>query len=153
MERKLFREYRFKFYLNASHSIIINGRQGEVHPHTWEFTVLILIQREGFVEFRDFEKAIEQFFARYQNHTMNDIEPFNTVIPTLENIVDYFGDALRNIIRDSGGELVQIEGSETPSRSYIISYEHSTDFLSNVNQRTEQSVSKVLDNMLDDILQ
>lgn len=152
MERNLFHEYRFKFYLNASHSIIINGRQGEVHPHTWEFTVLILIQREGFVEFRDFEKAIEKFFSRYQNHTMNDIEPFNTVIPTLENIVDYFGDSLRDIIRNTGGELIQIEGSETPSRSYVISYEHSSDFLSSVNKRTEKSVSEVLDNMLDDIL-
>lgn len=153
MEHKLFREYRFKFYLNASHSIIINGRQGEVHPHTWEFTVLILIRREGFVEFRDFEKAIEQFFTPYQNHTMNDVEPFNAVIPTLENIVDYFGGALRDIIRDKGGELIQIEGSETPSRSYVVSYEHSADFLSSTGHSGEQSMSEVLDNMLDDMLQ
>jgi len=152
MERKLFREYRFKFYLNASHSIIINGHQGEVHPHTWEFTILILIQREGFHEFRDYEKDIEGFFNRYQNRTMNDVEPFDMIIPTLENIVEYFGDALRDIVRAKGGELAQIEGSETPSRSYIVSYEHDTDFLSMVNRTAGGSISSMLDHVLDDIL-
>ncbi len=152
MERKLFREYRFKFYLNASHSIIINGRQGEVHPHTWEFAVLILLQREDFHEFSDYERAVEQFFVRYQNRTMNDVEPFNVVIPTLENIVEYAGEALQEIIREKGGELVRIEGSETPSRSYIISYEHSSDFLSDVERNTQGSISTMLDHVLDDIL-
>ena len=152
MERKLFREYRFKFYVNASHSIIINGRQGAVHPHTWEFTVLVLIQREGFHEFTDYERAVERFFSRFQNRTINDVEPFNVISPTLENIVEYFGDTLRDIMREKGGELVQIEGSETPSRSYIISYEHSPDFLTSVNATAEESISSILDHVLDDML-
>ena len=35
------REYKFKFYLNANHYIIIDGKEGEQHPHTWEFMVHI----------------------------------------------------------------------------------------------------------------
>lgn len=36
MALQLNRTYRFKFYLNANHYIIINGVEGETHPHTWE---------------------------------------------------------------------------------------------------------------------
>lgn len=35
MTNTTFREYKFKFYLNANHFIVINGKEGEVHPHTW----------------------------------------------------------------------------------------------------------------------
>lgn len=153
MERRLFREYHFKFYVNASHSIIINGHQGAVHPHTWEFSVLVLIQREGFHEFTDYERVVENFFARYQNCVMNEVEPFNTIIPTLENIVEYFGDALRAILRELGGELVQIEGSETPSRSYIVSYERSSDYFTSMSAATEASISAALDHVLDDMVE
>ena len=34
MSSKIFREYKFKFYLNANHYIIINGKEGETHPDT-----------------------------------------------------------------------------------------------------------------------
>ena len=152
MLRKLFRTYRFKFYLNASHSIIIAGRQGDVHPHTWELTLIILTQREEMVEFADFEKAIEQFLTPFQNRTINDLSPFDTTIPTLENLVEYFGDALRSIIREKGGELLQIEGSETPSRSYVISYVQSPEYASDTDQYTQSALGKALDHLLEDML-
>ena len=44
MALQLNRTYRFKFYLNANHYIIINGVEGETHPHTWEFTIDIMIK-------------------------------------------------------------------------------------------------------------
>lgn len=152
MLQKIFRKYRFKFYINASHSIIIAGRQGDIHPHTWEITLVILTRREDMVEFTDFEKAIEKFFTPFQNRTINDIPPFDTTIPTLENLVEYFGDMLRGIIRDIGGELLQIEGSETPSRSYIISYVQSPEYANETDQYTQNALSKALDNLLDAIL-
>ena len=31
MTNTTFREYKFKFYLNANHFIVINGKEGEVH--------------------------------------------------------------------------------------------------------------------------
>ena len=32
-------QYRFSFYLNASHAIYINGELGDSHPHTWEIVI------------------------------------------------------------------------------------------------------------------
>lgn len=152
MENRLFREYQFKFYLNAGHSISFNGQQGETHPHTWEFLIDILIQRENFVEYHVYEKAIEQFFAKYQDQKLNDLEPFDTVIPTLENIVDCFGQEIRQIIDGMGGLLRRIEGSETPTRSYMISYENDGVYLENLKKYSMESISGILDSILDTMI-
>lgn len=153
MEKKLFSQYRFKFYLNASHSIIINGRQGEAHPHTWEMILDILVNRDEFQEFNVYEKEIEKFFSQYQDSTLNTLEPFDVIVPTLENIVDYFGDKLRILIREMGGELMRFEGSETPTRSYILSYVNENDYLYNVEKQRKESLENVIDAMLDYVLE
>ncbi|MBQ7076979.1 MAG: 6-carboxytetrahydropterin synthase [Lachnospiraceae bacterium] len=145
----MFHKYRFKFYLNASHYIIINGRQGDVHPHTWEIIIEVLILKKEFVEFNIFERSIERFFQQYQNQTMNNIPPFNTIMPTLENLVEYFGQEIRILLRKEGGELTQIEGSETPTRTYIITYEHDAEFSDSIEAMTKDSVDDMLGKMLD----
>ncbi len=151
MRTSVFREYRFKFYLNSRHSILIDGHQGAIHPHTWEFDLKILLQREGFVEFNVFEKAINLCFEKYQNQILNDVKPFDTIMPTLENMVDYFGEELRPIIRAVGGELMEVEGSETPTRSYIISFENEGTYMESVEVNTHKTVSRIMDKMLDDV--
>ncbi len=149
MEEKLLRKYVFKFYLNGSHSIMINGKMGDVHPHTWEIILHVVMQNSQFVQFSVYEKTVEAFFARYQNHTLNEVKPFDLMIPTLESMVEYFGQELRKLLRDVGGELEQIEGSETPTRSYVISYAAASDYLEGVRRSSEKVVSDILDRMLD----
>lgn len=153
MDSKLFCEYRFKFYLNASHSIIINGKQGEVHPHTWEMTLDILVERKDFMEFNVYERVAQDFFSQYQDKTMNEIQPFDTVVPTLENLVDYFGSEIRKRIREVGGELTRIEGSETPTRSYVVSYVRDEEYIKDIRQQSQESLSRVIDDMLDRVLE
>ena len=80
------REYKFKFYLNANHYIIIDGKEGEQHPHTWEFMVHIRMNGQKFVQFDAYEKAIDEYFNQYQNHLINEIEPFD---PYHSNIGKY----------------------------------------------------------------
>lgn len=149
MEEKLLRKYVFKFYLNGSHSIVINGKMGDVHPHTWEIILHVVMQRSQFVQFSVYEKVVEKFFSSYQNRTINTVEPFHLIIPTLENMVEYFGQELRRLLRDAGGELEQIEGSETPTRSYVISYGADSDYLVGIRRNSEEAVSDILDRMLD----
>lgn len=152
MDNKFFSEYRFKFYLNASHSIIINGKQGEVHPHTWEMTLDILVERNDFLEFNVYERAAEKFFSKYQDKTLNDFEPFDALVPTLENIVDYFGSKLRGIMHEVGAELMRIEGSETPTRSYAVSYTKDNEYISDIKNMTDQTLDSFIDEMLENIL-
>ncbi|MCI9643574.1 MAG: 6-pyruvoyl tetrahydrobiopterin synthase [Oscillibacter sp.] len=120
MAVRLYHEYRLKFYLNAKHYIIINGHKGETHPHTWEFTLTIRYGRSSFVEFNTFEKGISDYIAPFQNRVMNEVPPFDAILPTLENMTDYLAEEFLRIIQETGGQLLQVEASETPTRSYIL---------------------------------
>lgn len=149
-------KYKFKFYLNASHSIYINGVLGQSHPHTWEFSLDVLKVWGDFVQFNHVEKAIEELLSTYQNSYINEIEPFAKVNPTLENICEYFKETLRKILMDIGWVLMIIEISETPSRSYIIDLidevelETSSNSTSN-NQKNNKSIDDIAQSILDNM--
>lgn len=114
-------QYKFNFYLNASHAIYINGELGESHPHTWEIIIKTIKSQKEFVMFNDVEKKIEEFLDRFQNRYINDFQPFDATNPTLENITGYFLERLEAILEPLGWIIFYIEVSETPTRSYIIS--------------------------------
>ncbi len=152
MDNALFKEYEFKFYLNASHSVIFDGKQGDVHPHTWEMIIHIRVKRNDLRQFGVYEKAIESFFAQYQDKTLNDCQPFDTIMPILENIVDYCGEQLRKIIEGIDGQLLKISGSETPTRSYIVSYKDTEEYSVKNKEQTEAALNDFVDAVLDDIL-
>lgn len=115
-----FSEYKFKFYLNATHSIHVNGERGQIHPHTWEISLDTVKVREDFVQFHDIEKAAEKLLEDYQDSYLNEFEPFNVMNPILENICTYFKERFEKLLSQNGWLLLRIEISETPTRSYII---------------------------------
>lgn len=153
MALQLNRTYRFKFYLNANHYIIINGVEGETHPHTWEFIIDIMIKNDEFVEFNTYEKSISEYFAKYQNGIMNNFEPFDTVIPTLENMSEKFILDIRDIVEAGDAKLIKMESSETPTRSYIISFEEDEDFKETIRNRRKESMDAEIDAVVDRIAQ
>ena len=152
MARTTFREYKFKFYLNANHFIVINGKEGEIHPHTWEFMVDVLMSDQKFVQFDAYEKAIDEYFNKYQNRKLNEVETFDHMVPTLENMSDYFADEIRGIVKELGGHLVKMESSETPTRSYVISFEREQEYLESIRKSSKQQMSDVIDGILDRII-
>ena len=152
MARTTFREYKFKFYLNANHFIVINGKEGEIHPHTWEFMVYVLMSDQKFVQFDAYEKAIDEYFNKYQNRILNEVEPFDHMVPTLENMSDYFADEIRGIVKELSGHLVKMESSETPTRSYVISFEREQEYLESIRKSSKQQMSDVIDGILDRII-
>ena len=152
MARTTCREYKFKFYLNANHFIVINGKEGEIHPHTWEFMVDVLMSDQKFVQFDAYEKAIDEYFNKYQNRILNEVEPFDHMVPTLENMSDYFADEIRGIDKELGGHLVKMESSETPTRSYVISFEREQEYLESIRKSSKQQMSDVIDGILDRII-
>ena len=146
------REYKFKFYLNINHYIIINGKEGQPHPHTWEFTVHIKKLTNKFLQFNVFEQAIEEYLVPYQNTLLNTVEPFDRIIPTLEHVSDYFGEQFQKIIRDIGGELLWMESSETPTRSYLIDYQEDEGVCDEMMVERHQVVQHVVDSVINDVL-
>lgn len=147
-----YREYRLKSYLNMNHYIIINGKQGQTHPHTWEFVSTIIVAGDDFVEFRTFENLIEEFMEKYQNQILNAIEPFDVIVPTIENVTDQFNNELQKLLWENGGELVSLEGSETPTRSYIVSHRNEPEFLERIGKIKAEQVSGMIDYVVEQIV-
>lgn len=116
-----YKQYKFKFYLNARHAIYIDGILGAMHPHTWEITLHVIKMQNNFIQFAELEKKIEAFIDQYQDRELNAVPPFDTINPTLENCCDYFKEELSKILNQEGWLFLMIEMSETPSRSYVIS--------------------------------
>ena len=104
-----YKQYKFKFYLNARHAIYRDGVMGQVHPHTWEITLNVIKGRDEFVEFYVLDRLL------------NEIKPFDVRNPTLENCCEYFKDRLVEILNKEGWIFLMMEMSETPARSYVIS--------------------------------
>ncbi|MCR5518183.1 MAG: 6-carboxytetrahydropterin synthase [Lachnospiraceae bacterium] len=152
MANKIFREYRFKFYLNAQHFVLINGKKGSTHPHTWEFTLDILINRNIFVEFGEFEKKIEEYLERYQDKLLNDVAPFDVVIPTLENMSDIFAKDFSEEIREMGARLVRLEGKETPTRGYIVDFTETDEYMNDIKDFSHDAVIDIIDSVIDSTL-
>ena len=113
-------KYRFKFYLNAVHSIELNGLMGQEHPHTWEIGLDTLKSDESFVMFTSIEKGVEQRLSLYQDKNLNTVPPFDKLNPTLENVSIYFKKILEQFLIEREWFLTRIEVSETPTRSFII---------------------------------
>jgi len=146
---RLYREYRFKLYLNMNHFITINGNPGQIHPHTWEFVFSTIVGGDDFVQFSTIERTIEKYLQQYQNKVLNEIPPFDVTNPTIENVTDLFSDEIRVIVRDVGCELISVEGSETPTRSYIVDYKHDDGFMRRLNDIRKDRISTVIDTIVD----
>ncbi len=114
-------QYKFSFYLNASHAIYINGELGEPHPHTWEIVIKTIKSQKGFLLFQEIEKEIEEFLSPYQNNFLNELSPFDERNPTLESITAFLLEQFDRILEPFGWIVFYIEVAETPTRSYIIS--------------------------------
>ena len=115
-------QYKCKFYLNASHYIVINQSKGMPHSHCFEIIIDVAVKdEEQFMRFNDLESKAEDLLKKYQNKLINEIEPFDTINPTLENICGFFGRLFFEELKKYGWLLLTSEISETPTRSYVMS--------------------------------
>lgn len=123
----MLRYYRIKSYLNASHFVVFDGTKGETHPHTWEFVTTVYTASNTIVKFSDTEKAIMRVFEPYQDRVVNEIEPFSVIVPSLENLTEYFASQIAEAVQPFDYHLRRFEGSETPVRTYGIRFPESAD--------------------------
>lgn len=140
-----FRQYKFKFYLNARHGIYKNGVLGEVHPHTWEIVINVVKRRDETVKFHHLEHRVEELLNRYQDKTLNEIAPFDMINPTLENMCEYFKDELTEILNRNGWIFLMMEMSESPSMSYVVSLidDSYTEEMQTINSLTDRILKEI----------
>ena len=59
---------------------------------------------------------------------------------------------LKNIVRSHGGQLMQLEMSETPTRSYVLNLQSQQDYMEHMKRNSSEKVDKIVDDVLDNVL-
>ena len=89
---------------------------------TWEFVATVYTTGSNIIKFTEPEKMIMKVFEPYQNQVMNEIEPFNAIIPSLENMTEFFAKQIAETVKPIEYHLRRFEGSETPVRTYGVRF-------------------------------
>lgn len=113
-------EYKYKFNLKISHSIEREGEMKNIHFHDISIAVFVLDKGEKFIMYDDTEKKVRDYIKLYNEKYINEIEPFDEVIPTIENIGREFYRNLKIILGEDNYVITKLEISEIPTRTYII---------------------------------
>lgn len=119
------REYQIKLYLNMWHFVTRDGVEGQRHHHTWEFTLSLQAPRSMNYRFDDLKKPFECFLDIYEDKVLNELNPFDHVMPTLENVTDYFATNMAALASKMDCRLTRVSASESPVKTYIVSLDNS----------------------------
>lgn len=111
--------YKLTFFLNATHTVIIDNKKSSRHPHTFEITCFI--KNKQFIAFEIMEDNINQILNQLNNHYLNELEAFKNRNPTLENITRLLYKVITINLKLINCDLVKIEVAESPVRSFVIS--------------------------------
>jgi len=144
--------YRFKFYLNAIHSLEIGNIHSNIHPHTWEIVLYISKNNHhDFIQFSEMEKDVQAYLAQYEEKLLNEIPPFDKIAPTMEHIGEILFLQLTEMMNSKGWTLQKLEISESPTRTYIIlndgnyEFEYQVDLEGSLNRSWESTTSGMTD--------
>ena len=123
------REYKFLYRLNISHSFNMNNLNKGRHSHTIDICLYFKEKasssqtgkKEEFSSYSDIELVIEEYFQEYNGRFINEISPFNTEMPTVERMGEFFYEEISREFQTKDLSLVRMEISETPARIYVVS--------------------------------
>ena len=66
------------------------GACSNLHGHTWKVDILISckeLDKIGMsIDFKILKKILKNILSKYDHHLINNIEPFNNINPTAENL-------------------------------------------------------------------
>lgn len=92
-------ELTVKSHFDAAH--VLSGYPGEcslLHGHTWDIEVTVAgetLDEIGIVyDFKQLKSDLAEVLASYDHVYLNDVEPFNTLNPTAENLARVIFEAL-----------------------------------------------------------
>ncbi len=122
MDRK---SYIYKYRLNISHTFDPDNSHDHEHSHTFEITMYIAdrtqeLEIEEFVPYTKVEDRIKLILSGYENKFLNEIKPFDSMVPTVENVGEHFFKLLAFALDNSGYQLQKLMIGETPSQTYIV---------------------------------
>jgi len=124
---KVVGSYRLKYYIHASHAIRWEDGIGKPHSHSWEIICEFRSSNEKMIIFDKIEKMLQEVFSQYSNKLLNEVPPFDTINPTLENLTHHFFEIVSSHLVPFEAILVRLELGESPARYYCVTREDSNE--------------------------
>lgn len=91
------------------------------HIHTLEIFIYIkLNEKESMLNYKKIDELVENYLEQYNGKYLNEMEQWQEVSPTIENLGDFFYLQLSELLEKHQYHLVMLEISETPLRTYRV---------------------------------
>lgn len=118
-------ELRLKGEIAAAHFLRgYSGKCKDLHGHTWKIEVFLLCgDLDGLGMVRDFgelKKGFRAFLGRFDHKCLNDLEYFQTVNPTAENIAKYIYEQYAPVVAPLTLSKVSVWESDVAGASYFL---------------------------------
>jgi 6-pyruvoyltetrahydropterin/6-carboxytetrahydropterin synthase len=112
-------EVYVKTHFSAAHRL--DGYPGDcarTHGHNWIVEAYVkCFQLDGIgigIDFRDIKQAVKEVLTRIDHCDLNEVEPFNKVNPSSENIARYLHHELSKKLNSESVKVSKIKVCETP---------------------------------------
>ena len=88
------------------------GKCERVHGHNWRVEVTVCTQQLNelglAIDFRVMKQVLKAVLERLDHYNLNQVEPFNTINPTSENLAKYILQEFRKLITAEGIEVASV---------------------------------------------
>lgn len=110
-------------FLNARHFVIFGDKLGPVHAHSWQMKVDVKVPANNpkQIAFNDILMKIKTSLDTYENSLLNEKSPFDSVMPTTENIAGVLYEKIEREISTLGIGLVRLSVWESPTKGIEVS--------------------------------
>ena len=94
------------------------GDCARLHGHNWEVEVMVcsqVLNESGIaIDFREIKRQTKLVVKRLDHQYLNEIEPFDVLNPTAENIAKYLFDEIGILINNQEVKVKELTIWETP---------------------------------------
>ncbi|MDP8234194.1 MAG: 6-carboxytetrahydropterin synthase QueD [Candidatus Saelkia tenebricola] len=109
-----------KSNFSAAHNLReYNGKCENLHGHNWYVEVFIeseVLNKEGMViDFKDVKSILKKTLECMDHKYINEIEPFNKINPTSENIAEFIFNKINPEFKSRSLNLAKVDVWETDS--------------------------------------
>ncbi|MBC7229211.1 MAG: 6-carboxytetrahydropterin synthase QueD [Actinobacteria bacterium] len=120
--------YEIRAAVGFSAAHFLRGYEGKcarLHGHTWRVRAAVcgsdLGPGEMVIDFHDLEAMLGEAVAPFDHSCLNDLEPFDRLSPTSENIARYLYRVLEERVRAAapGASLAWVSVSESPDTEVV----------------------------------
>ena len=118
-------EISVEYTFAAGHALRgYKGKCENVHGHNYKVQVMVggdqLDSAGLLLDFVDLRRAIKELVERVDHRFLNDVEPFDKINPSAENIAKFFYDELAPQVQERGQQIqaVRVWETDTTSATY-----------------------------------